>query len=124
MQGINLNQLKLKVNETYEKDEKITTFFEPHNNDDVINKTFLDVKILRTESQISCVGKNWNEFTLHNSKQSLEDLPIERAVRLIIQTLYDKGLFDTYRDGNAPEVLKDYLLNKRRKPVLEESKWR
>ena len=47
-QDFNLNQFKLKVNDTLGKDEKITTNFEQNNNkittdndEDVINKTVL-----------------------------------------------------------------------------------
>ena len=59
---------------------------------------------------------------LHNNKQFLEDLLIERAVRAIIQVLYDKGSIDIYNKGNAHEMLKDFLPiedNKRRRPNLE-----
>ena len=38
-QDINLNQLKLKVNDTYKTGEKITTNFESSNAEDVITKT-------------------------------------------------------------------------------------
>ena len=41
---INLNQLKLKVNDSYKKDEKITTNVEASNPKDVINKGFFDNK--------------------------------------------------------------------------------
>ena len=42
---MNINQLKLKVNDAYEKDEKITTKFETSNDEDVLNKFFLDTKL-------------------------------------------------------------------------------
>ena len=42
VQEININQLKLKVTETYKNDEEITTKFKPSNVKDVINKTYLD----------------------------------------------------------------------------------
>ena len=32
LQDMNINQLKLQVHDTYEKDEKITANFEPNNN--------------------------------------------------------------------------------------------
>ena len=35
------NQLKLEVHDTYKKDEKLTTNFEPTDNTDVINKAYL-----------------------------------------------------------------------------------
>ena len=52
-QNINLNKLKLKVNDAYKKDEKITTEFKPSNDRDVINKAYLDTKISKIEPQIS-----------------------------------------------------------------------
>ena len=45
VQDNKLNQLKLKVNDTYEKDEKLTTHIEISNNEDVLNKTYLDTKL-------------------------------------------------------------------------------
>ena len=42
-----INQLKLEVHDTYRKDEKITTDFEPINNEDVINKAYLDGKLFK-----------------------------------------------------------------------------
>ena len=39
MQDINLNHLKLKVNDAYKKYEKITTNFKP-SNEDVIDKAY------------------------------------------------------------------------------------
>ena len=45
VQDIDFNQLELEVLDYYKKDEKITTNFEPQNNEDVINKAYLDKKI-------------------------------------------------------------------------------
>ena len=45
-QDLNKLQLKLQVQDTYKKDEKITTDFEPINNEDVIHKAHLDEKYL------------------------------------------------------------------------------
>ena len=39
MHDIKFHQLKLKVNDTYEKDEKIATNFELSNDEDVLYKT-------------------------------------------------------------------------------------
>ena len=47
LQDSNINQLKLEVYDTYKKDEKITTTFEAVNDEDVINKGFLDEKLLK-----------------------------------------------------------------------------
>ena len=38
LQDLNINQIKLEVHDTYEKDEKITTNFEASNPEDVIKK--------------------------------------------------------------------------------------
>ena len=42
LQDLNINQLKLEVYDTYKKDEKMTTTFEPVNIEDVTNKAYLD----------------------------------------------------------------------------------
>ena len=47
LQDLNINQLKLEVHETYKKEEKMTANFEAVNDEDVINKAFLDDKLLR-----------------------------------------------------------------------------
>ena len=41
LQDLNINQLKLEVHDTYEKDEKLTTNFEALNDEDVITTGFL-----------------------------------------------------------------------------------
>ena len=41
-QDININQLKLELQDSYRKDEKITTKLEALNDEDVINKAYLD----------------------------------------------------------------------------------
>ena len=38
LQDLNINNLKLEVHDTYKKDEKLTTNFEPVDGSDVINK--------------------------------------------------------------------------------------
>ena len=53
LQDLNINQLKLEVHDTYKKDEKITTNFEPTDNEDVINKAYLDEKLSKIQGQIS-----------------------------------------------------------------------
>ena len=44
VQVLFLNHLKLKVNDTSKKDEKITTKFEPSKDENDINKAYLDAK--------------------------------------------------------------------------------
>ena len=45
LQDLNINQLKLEVHDTYKEDEKITTNFEPVDNEDVKSKGYLDSKL-------------------------------------------------------------------------------
>ena len=57
LQDLNINQLKLEVHDTYKKDEKITTNFEPIDNSDVINKGYLDKKLLKINGHLSKIEK-------------------------------------------------------------------
>ena len=119
MQDLNINQQKLEVHDTYEKDEKLTTNFEAVNNEDVINKGHLDDKLLKINGHISKIEKEYNEFKKQYNKQSVEEILNQRAVKTTIQILYDKGLFDNY--ANADKVLEDFLFTTRRRADLEEA---
>ena len=77
---MNINQRKLEVHDTYNKDEKITTNFEPVNDEDVINKAYLDEKLYKTDGRLSFLEKNYNEFKLQYNKQSVEEVLNQRAV--------------------------------------------
>ena len=118
IQDLNINQLKLQVHNRYEKDDKITTDFEPVNNEDAINKSYLDEKLLKINGHLSKVGIDYNEFKLQYNKQSVEEILIQRAVKTTIQILYDKALFDNFQ--NAEEVLKDLLFVTRCRLDLKE----
>ena len=118
LQDLNINQLKLEVHDTYKKDEKLTTNFEPVDNDDVINKGYLDSKLIKIDGYLSKLEKDYNEFKLQYNKQSVEDILIQRAVKTTIQILYDKGLFDKFQ--NADKVSEDFLFTTRRRPDLSE----
>ena len=118
LQDSNFNELKLEVHDTYKKDEKITTNFEPVNNPDVINKGYLDEKLLKINGHLSKLEKDYNEFKKQYDKQAVEDILIQRAVKTTIQILYDKGLFDNY--DNADKVLEDFLFTTRRRGDLSE----
>ena len=102
LQDLNINRLKLEIHDTYKKDEKLTTNFEPSNNEDVINKGYLDEKLLNINGHLSKFEQDFNEFKLQYNKQSVEEILIQRAVKTTIQILYDKGLFDNY--PNADKV--------------------
>ena len=118
LQDANISELKLEVHDTFKKDEKVTTNFEPVDNEDVINKGYLDSKLLKIDGHISKLEKNYNEFKLQYDKQAVLDVLIQRAVKTTIQILYDRGLFDNFQ--NADKVLKVFLFTTRRRPDLSE----
>ena len=118
LQDLNINQLKLEVHDTYKKDEKLTTNFEAVDNEDVLNKGYLDSNFLKKDGRLSKLEKDYNEYKLQYNKQNVEDILIQRAVKTTIQILYDKGLFDIY--ANADKVSEDFLFTTRRKGNLEE----
>ena len=118
LQDLNISQLKLEVHDTYKKDEKITTNFEPVDDSDVINKGYLDSKLLKKDGHLSKLEKDFNEFKLQYNKQNVEELLVQRAVKTTIQILYDKGLFDKFQ--NADKVLEDFLFTTRRRGDLSE----
>ena len=118
LQDLNINNLKLEVYDTYKKDEKVKTNFEPVDNEDVINKGYLDSKFLKIDGHFSKLEKDYNEIKLQYKKQSVEEILVQRAVKTTIQILYDRGLFDNFQ--NAEEVLKNFLFSTRRRPDLSE----
>ena len=120
LQDLNINQLKLEVHDTYKKDEKLTTNFEHVDNSDVINKGYLDEKLLKIDGHLSKLEKDYREFRLQYNKQNVEEILIQRAVKTTIQILYDKGLFDNFQ--NADKVLEDFLFTTRRRGDLSEEK--
>ena len=118
LQDLNINQLKLQVHDTYKKDEKITTNFEAINDEDVINKAYLDEKLKNLDGNNSYIKKDYNEFKKQYNKQSVEENLVQRAVKTTIQILHDKGLFDFY--ANADKLLEDFLITTRRRGDLSE----
>ena len=118
LQDLNINQSKLEVHNIYNKDQKITTNFEAVDDKDVINKAYLDSKLLKKDGHLLKLEKDYNEFKLQYNKQSVEDNLIQRAVKTTIQILYDKGLIDKY--ANADKILEDFLFTTRRREDLSE----
>ena len=117
LQDLNNNQLKLEVHDTYKKDEKLTTNFEPVDNSDVINKGYLDSKLLKIDGHLSKLEKDFNEFKLQYNKQNVEEILVQRSVKTTIKILYDKGFFDNFQ--SADKVLEDFLFITRRRGDLE-----
>ena len=60
LQDLNNNQLELEVHDTYKKDEKITTSFEPTDNSDVINKAYIVEKLLKINGHLLKLEKDFN----------------------------------------------------------------
>ena len=59
LQDLNVNNLKLEVLDTYKKNEKLITNFEPVNDSDVINKAYLDEKLIKINGHISKLEKKF-----------------------------------------------------------------
>ena len=97
--------------------KKITTNIEAVDDNDVINKAYLDSKLLKIDGQLSKIEKDYNEFKKQYNKQNVKENLIQRAVKTTIQILYDKGLFDNY--ANADKVL-DFLFTTRRRGDLSD----
>ena len=58
LQDLNISQLKFEVHDTCKKDEKITTNFEHVDHEDVINKGYLDSKLLKIDGHLSKLEKD------------------------------------------------------------------
>ena len=114
---MNINQSKLEVHDTYKKDEKLMTNFEPTHDSDVINKAHLDEISSKINGHLSLLEKDYKEFKLQYNKQSVEEILIQRALIMTIQILHDKGLFDSL--PNTDKFLKDLMFPTRRGPDLE-----
>ena len=114
-----INQIKLEVQDTYKKMKK----YQQTLNQlimKVINKPYLDEKLLQKDGHLSILERNYNEFKLQYNKQSVEKILFQRAVRTTIQRLFDKGLFENY--DNDVDVLKNFLFVTRRRCDLEKNK--
>ena len=112
LQDMNINQLKLKVHDTYKKDEKLTTNFEPTDESDVINKAYLDEKLGKIDGHISYIENDYNQFKLQYNKQSVEQMLVQKAVKTTIQIFYYKSLFDNY--AYAHKVLEVFSFTTRK----------
>ena len=62
LQDAIISQLKIEVHDTFKKDEKLTTKFKPTDDSDVINKGYLDEKLLKINGHLSKLEKDYNEF--------------------------------------------------------------
>ena len=89
VEEINLSQLQLKVNDSYKKNETITTKFEPSDKKDVVDKDYLYTELPKLERHMSFTEKITIEYKLRNVKQS-EDVFIGRAVKITMEILFDK----------------------------------
>ena len=100
------------------KDEKLTTSFEDVDNEDVINKGYLDSNFLKKDGHLSKLEKDYNDLKFQYNKQNVDGILIQTTVKTTIPILYDTGLFDNFQ--NADKVLEDSLFTTRRRGDLEE----
>ena len=62
MEDKNFNQLNFEENVTYKKDEKITTTFEPSNDEVVVSKAYFYTKLTELNERIFSIEKDYNEY--------------------------------------------------------------
>ena len=105
------NQTKLEVHDSYKKDEKPTKHSETTKDIDVINRGYLDGKLIKLNDHLSLVEKN-NQIKIQYNKESVEETSIQRAVKTTLQILCDKGLLDNF--PNSDKVFKVFLFITRR----------
>ena len=55
-------QLKLQINDSCEKDEKITTIFKAVDDSDVINEAYIDEKLIKRNGHLSLLEKRLQQF--------------------------------------------------------------
>ena len=113
MQDLSFNQVKLKILDTFRKDEKITTNFEPTDDSDVINKAYRDKNLKKIVGHFSYIEHDYKQFILQYNKQTVEEVLVQGTVKTTIQKLFDKGLFDAF--PKADKVLQDFFFTTSRK---------
>ena len=116
-QDIAFNQIKHEVHDSYKKDEKRTTNFEPVKDKDVINKAYLHRRLSKIHGHITFLKEIYNEFNLLSDKQSIEENLNQRAVETTEQLFYEKRLFDS--SSNVDEVPKIFFPTRRRVDLEE-----
>ena len=103
LQDLNNNQLKLEVHDAYKKDEKITTNFEPVDNEDVINKSYLDEKLKKIDGHISYTEKDYNEFKLEYITNNRNEF--ELHVKDVKKTMQSESKKETKNKNSAALML-------------------
>ena len=63
----------------------------PFNNEHVINKAYLDEKLLKKKRSVINIRKRLQGFKLQYNKQYVEENSNQRAVDTTIQMFYDKS---------------------------------
>ena len=69
LSDLKINQLKLEVQNTYEENEKISSNFQSTDDIYVINKAYLDEKLLGLNGHLSLSESYYNEFNLQYNKK-------------------------------------------------------
>ena len=62
VQDLGIYQLKVQVQDSHQKDEKITTNFKALDESEVINKAYLDEKILKSNGHLSLLEKDYSSI--------------------------------------------------------------
>ena len=113
LQGLNINQLKVEVHDTYkktEKNNKIWTYW--------WIRCYVEKKIKKVVGHISYIENEYNEFKLQYNKKSVQQILTQRAVKTTNQLLNDRGLFGNY--ANSDKVLEDFFTIRRRENLSDQ----
>ena len=85
-QAKKLNQLKPKVNETYKEYKTTFTNFEFFDDEDVVVKTYLCLRIAKAKGHMSLIKKH-NKLRLERRSHGDTKIFFKNAVKATIQTL-------------------------------------
>ena len=56
------------MNDTYKKDEKVTTNIEPYNRENVVKKAHQVTKLSKVDGHLSLIETDYNVFKVRNDK--------------------------------------------------------
>ena len=77
------------------KYEKITTNFEPHKIEVVVNKAYLETEISKKDGHLSIIKKNYNEYKLRNDKDAKPPFGLEKPINQSEEVLFERAVKTT-----------------------------
>ena len=93
VQDSNNMQINFQVHDTYKRDEKITTDFEPIITEDVLNKAYLDENLIKVNGDLSLLEKDYNEYKLQYNKDCGTEFVIKGKISIQLLATFSKTGF-------------------------------